>query len=120
MTSRRFIGVIFCLMLTLACSSIPPYQNTALDTPSRHVHNGMQFLDMGKIETAVHEFNRAIELDPKYSPAYTGLGLACGRKGDFNSAYRFMEKSRMTAVNPDQQNAVANGWMQLDHMKKTP
>lgn len=118
--ARQFICAVLVLLLVSACGSVSLYQKIVLDTPSRHVQNGMQFLNMNKIDTAMLEFNRAIDLNSEYSPAYTGLGLAYGRLGDFKTAYQYMEKSRMKAVGHEQQAAAADGWMQLDRMKKTP
>jgi hypothetical protein len=46
-----------------------------MDTPEHHVFNGMRSFEKGELEEAQREFKLALELDPKYGPAYTGMGL---------------------------------------------
>ena len=40
-------------------------------------------LKAGKLDADFSEFARAKELDPKYAPAYVGLGLVDAFRGDF-------------------------------------
>jgi Flp pilus assembly protein TadD len=112
------ILILICIFLFSACSSISAYHHAALDTPSRHVDNGMKFLRINKIDAAVLEFSRATELDPEYAPAYTGLGLAYGRMGDFVKAYEFIELAAKKARGYEQESAVKDARMQIDTLKK--
>lgn len=109
---------IICISLFSACGPISSYHHTALDSPSRHVENGMKFLNINKFDAAVQEFSRARELDPEYAPAYTGLGLAYGRMGDFVKGYEFIELATKKARGYEQESAVKNARMQLDTLKK--
>jgi hypothetical protein len=109
---------VFCIFLVSACGSISSYHHKALDTPSRHVDNGMKFLNINKIDAAVLEFSRATELDPEYAPAYTGLGLAHGRMGDFAKGYEFIELAAKKARGYEQESAIKDARMQLDTLKK--
>jgi len=111
---------MICIFLFSACGPISAYRQTALDTPSRHVDNGLQFLQINKIDAAVLEFSRATELDPEYAPAYTGLGLAYGRMGDFVKGDEFMELAAKKARGYEQESAVKGARMQLDALKKNP
>ncbi len=113
--------LFFCLLALFflsGCSSIVRYQNIAIDTPSRHVDNGMKFLEINKIDAAIQEFCRAIELDPDYAKGYLGLGLGYGRLGNFEKGYDFMEKARIKARAHEEESAVKNAKMLLDAMKK--
>ncbi len=110
---------MICIFIFFACGPISLYRNTALDTPSRHVDNGMKFLQIDKIDAAVLEFSRATELDPEYAPAYTGLGLAYGRMGNFVKGYEFIESASKKARGDEQESAVKDARMQLDSLKKT-
>lgn len=83
----------FCLFVLFACTTMPIEENTWLDTPKNHVNNGNLFLKAGKIDDAFREFTRAKELDPNYSPAYVGLGLVYGVKGDDETSSVYMEKA---------------------------
>jgi tetratricopeptide (TPR) repeat protein len=74
-----------------ACAQVVYTPDQALDTPQRHVHNGMHFLNAGKVEDAFREFQRAKELDANYAPAYVGLGLSYGLMGDYQRGLETME-----------------------------
>jgi tetratricopeptide (TPR) repeat protein len=115
----NLLCLMICIFIFSACGSISSYRNTALDTPSRHVDNGMKFLRIDKIDAAVLEFSRATELDPEYAPAYTGLGLAYGRMGNFVKGYEFIESASKKARGYEQESAVKDARMQLDSLKKT-
>jgi tetratricopeptide (TPR) repeat protein len=72
---------------------MPIEENTWLDTPVNHVNNGNILLKAGKIDDALREFSRAKKLDPNYSPAYVGLGLVYGIKGDEETSAMYMKKA---------------------------
>ena len=72
---------------------MPIEQNTWLDTPINHVNNGNILLKAGKIDDAFREFSRAKELDANCSPAYVGLGLVYGVKGDDETSSVYMKKA---------------------------
>jgi Tfp pilus assembly protein PilF len=110
---------MICIYIFSACGPISSYRNTALDTPSRHVDNGMKFLQIDKIDAAVLEFSRATELDPEYAPAYTGLALAYGRMGNFLKGFEFIESASKKARGYEQESAVKDARMQLDSLKKS-
>ena len=116
--TTSLICSIFCIFFFSACGSIASYHHSVLDTPSRHVDNGLKFLNINKFDAAVLEFSRATELDPEYAPAYTGLGLAYGRMGDFVKGYEFIELATKKARGYDQESAAKNARMQLDTLKK--
>ena len=85
----RIFYIVLALIPLASCipEIVPP--EALLDTPSRHVKNGMKFLRAGKVEAPYLEFKRALELDDEYAPAYVGVGLVQGLKGDYTTA---MEK----------------------------
>jgi hypothetical protein len=116
-TAKLICAMVLIFSLS-ACGPISSYHHAALDTPSRHVDNGMKFLHINKIDAAVSEFSRATELDPEFSPAYTGLGLAYGRMGDFEKGYQFIELASKTARGYEQESAVKDARLQLDTLSK--
>ncbi len=68
--------------LMLGCETTPTgnsssvYNETALASRARsHTDLGAAYYQQGKLEIALDEFNRAVEIDPTYSQAYNGLGL---------------------------------------------
>jgi tetratricopeptide (TPR) repeat protein len=90
---------------------MPP--EAELDTPIHHVKNGYKMLKIGKIDDAFREFNRAKELDPKYSPAYVGLGLVHGIKGDYENGFEHLKIGRKYAEGNEQKITVNVGYMRL-------
>ena len=74
------IAVVCALMF--GCETTPTgnsssvYNETALASRARsHTDLGAAYYQQGKLEIALDEFNRAVEIDPTYSQAHNGLGL---------------------------------------------
>jgi Tfp pilus assembly protein PilF len=91
------IGYVLFAVLWLcflsACATTTMESKTFLDTPLHHVYNGNTLLKAGKVDAAYREFNRAMELDPNYSPAYVGLSLIYGLRGDDASSVTYLKKA---------------------------
>ena len=118
MKTRRFI-IIFsaCLLLTiLGCGPDNIFIRQGLDTPSHHVSNGNQFMNSDKLDAAQAEFDRALELDPNYAPAYVGLGLVAGYQGEPEKGMELMEKARLLAQDEEQRQQVEAGFKALQEM----
>ena len=114
---RLFVCLLCIIGIGSACGPVTPYPNMPLDTPHRHVSNGMTFLEINKSEAALREFNRALELDERYSPAFVGLGLIHGRLGDIETGLSYMKKADQYSRNEEQKNLVEDGYRQLREMK---
>lgn len=85
----KAIRLIFsALSLFFLFSCIPEIipQEALLDVPLRHYNNGMKLLQAGKIDASYTEFKRALDLDREYAPAYVGLGLVAGLRGEYSDA----------------------------------
>jgi len=72
---------VSCSLLS-ACETAPTasntgtYGETALTVRARsHTDLGAAYFQQGKLEIALDEFNRAVEIDPNFGQAYNGLGL---------------------------------------------
>jgi tetratricopeptide (TPR) repeat protein len=118
MKTRPFL-IIFsaCLLLTiLGCGPDSIFIRQGLDTPSHHVSNGNQFMNSDKFDAAQAEFDRALELDPNYAPAYVGLGLVAGHRGETENAMALMEKARRLAQDEEQRQHVEVGFEKLTEM----
>ena len=111
--------VITAALLVLAavgCSFMSGPSAVRLDTPARHVANGMTLLDSQKTDAALREFRRALELDATYSPAWVGLGLAYGQGGDPEKGLTQLQSARKYARDPQQQRQVAEAYERLRAM----
>jgi len=68
-------------------------------TAEDHYYAGIDFFGEGKIEEAIAEYNRALELDSKFADALHGLAQAYHAREDFD---RTIEAARrILALNPD-------------------
>jgi Flp pilus assembly protein TadD len=71
-----------------------------------------------KTDAAIREFNRAMELDAGYAPAYVGLGIVYGMKGDLVQGRALMEKAKALARNDEQKKEVEMGFERLEYIQK--
>ena len=116
-TISRFFSLL-CLMILVSCGPETILLRPSLDTPSQHVDNGYKLMAYGKTEAAMREFNRSIELDETYAPAYVGLGIVYGMQGNLDQGRAMMEKARALARNEEQRIEVEMGSERLDFIEK--
>jgi len=90
---RYVLFVVLCVCFLYACAPTSMGSNAWLDTPVQHVRNGDTLLKAGKIDDAFREFSREKELDPNYSPAYVGLSLVYGLRGDDETSAMYLKKA---------------------------
>jgi len=91
---------VFVLTLT-SCAKKPRKEVSALDTPEHHVFSGNKLLDKGQYDEAKREFELVLSMDPKYSPAYAGLGVVYGHKMNFDKAYESVKDAKGYAKTKD-------------------
>lgn len=97
------ISILACLMLSVfvmaivSCAPKPRKEVSALDTPEHHVFSGNKLLDKGKADDAKREFELALSLDPKYSPAHAGMGLVYGYQKNFEKGYDSLKDAKSYA-----------------------
>ncbi|MBU0993419.1 MAG: S-layer homology domain-containing protein [Proteobacteria bacterium] len=115
MTIRKIITVfaVICLIGVIGCGKKPVPPQAELDTPEHHVSNGHKLLTSGNTDDALREFERARDLDPEYAPAYIGIGITLGTKGDYEKGHEAMEKAEKLAKGNTQETSVHVGFMRL-------
>ena len=106
------------LFLTYGCAREVRKPFSSLDNPQHHVFSGLKLLDGKRFDEALWEFQLALELDPKYSPAYQGMGLALGYKGDFEAAFQAMSKAKKYAKSGKEKGLAYVGYMRLHTLQK--
>ena len=112
---RRLTSIWLPLLILCFCACGPDtiFLRPSLDTPQHHVKNGQCLLDQGKIEAAYNEFLRAKKLDDRYIPAYVGLALAHGKRGDISVGMKTLEQAKSMAVDQAEMDAVNEGMVRL-------
>ena len=65
-----------------------------MDNPVYHHKAGIRHLDMREYQTAITSFERAVELDKKFAPAYAGMGIAYANLKDKKNARKHAEKAQ--------------------------
>jgi len=123
---RRGFGVVlvvicilfsFGVMIT-SCAKSPRTPEAALDTPEHHVFSGNKLVEKGDYAGAQREFELAIQLDKKYSPAYVGMGLAFAAQGSFEKAYENMKRAKSLAQKPEDKVDAHVGMIRLYSMER--
>lgn len=104
-----FFMLFATILLLISCGPKARVPTSQLDTPEHHTYTGMRLLDQEKYTDAEREFKLAIELDPKYSKAYTGIGLVKTATGDFAAAWEGLKKAWKYAKTDDEKLLVYVG-----------
>ena len=107
---------VVCIWTLLSCGPETIVLRPSLDTPSQHVDNGYKLMAYGKIDAAIREFKRSMELDAGYSPAYVGLGILYGMQGDLDRGRSLMEEAQALAKNDEQRKEVELGFERLEYI----
>jgi Tfp pilus assembly protein PilF len=95
-SSRGFLslGALLVLAVVVTACAKPTKPEGISDSPQHHYAIGMKQLETGDAARARQEFERARALDPKFAPAYEGLGLVALAEKDYKSAESLLEESR--------------------------
>jgi tetratricopeptide (TPR) repeat protein len=86
-----------CVLLLVSCAPKERVASSQPDTPGDHTYTGLKLIDQEKYADAQGEFELAIQLDPKYSRAYTGIALVKIYTGDFDAAWDNLKAGRKYA-----------------------
>ncbi|MFH1942241.1 MAG: tetratricopeptide repeat protein [bacterium] len=89
--AAALLGLVIGFMLS-GCGPKPIEKESVLDTPDNHYNQGLRELNVGQVDAAMEEFQRAIKLDPNYPGGYVGMGLATAAKEDFKAALDWVDK----------------------------
>jgi len=78
------------------------YRQALQAKPNAETHNGLGFVlsRSGRSEQAAEEFRKAIQLDPKYTPAYNNLAAALQAQGKLDDAVAYYQRSLAQKPSP--------------------
>lgn len=116
---NRFALLTLTLILVAACGPDTIFLRPALDTPQQHVKNGHSLLTRGKIDAANAEFIRAKNLDDDFVPAYVGLALIQGHRGNFDGGFDYLDQARTRVITPEDAKEVDRGFESLQKMQSS-
>ena len=114
---NNLLLLTIALTLIVACGPDTIILRPSLDTPQQHVKNGHNLLSRGKIDAANAEFSRAKMLDEAYAPAYVGLALIQGHRGDIAGGFDTLQQARALVTTPEEAKDVDNGFETLQGMR---
>ncbi len=103
LNTAKIVLISACFTMLIACATTPTnsnnstYDETALSARARsHTDLGAAYYQQNKLEIALDEFNRAVEIDPNYGQAYNGLGLVYAALGEDANADANFKKAIQT------------------------
>ena len=115
---RATVALCAVWLILGGCAKRPRPPESLLGTPEHHGFSGFKLIKKERLDDARREFEIALELDPKYLPAYRGIGLVYGKKKQFDSAFESMRLARDYATKREDKALAIVGFMRLRIMKK--
>lgn len=110
------VTIVLCIFTLTACGPQPVKKQSEMDTPEHHVTSGYKYLNAGKYDDAFREFDRARQLDPKFGPAYLGLGLTKAYQQEYEPALDFLGSAKKYAKGDEQTYDVWVGYMRVFYL----
>ena len=91
------------------------YRKALPGRPSAETHNGLGFVlaRQGREDEAIDEFRKAIDLNPKFTPAYNNLAEALVKQGKLEEAETYYRRSLAEKPSPAVRNALGAVLRQL-------
>ncbi len=117
---RMFVvlAIMTAILMLVSCGPKAVKPMGEMDTPDHHVYTGLRLLDQGQYPQAQAEFDRAIQLAPKFSRAFTGTALVKAYQNDFPGAFKALDKAWEYANNNDEKLVVHVGYIRVYTMNK--
>ena len=98
-TWQRFLSTTLLLtglIFMAACAGTGRKPAGVMDNPVHHYQVGMNFIEEGKLDQALREFELALQLDKNYGPALAGKGLVLVSQGN-DEGLRLISKGQRKA-----------------------
>lgn len=119
---KRFmlVAVIAAAMLVISCGPKAVKPTSEMDDPRHHTNMGIRFLNEGNIGEAQKSFERAIQLNPNFSMATTGLGVVKAYQNDFKAASGYIDRGWNLASTSEEKVFAYVGYIRLYTLSKDP
>jgi len=96
------VALILVASLIVSCAQPPRAPQSQMDTPEHHTFTGLRLLNQEKYAEAQKAFELALQLNPKFSKAHTGIALVKTFTGDFNAAMERLQTGWKHAKTDDE------------------
>lgn len=95
------------------------YRQALPGRPTAETHNGLGYVlaRQGRADEAIAEFRKAIDADPKFTPAYNNIADALAKQGKLEEAADYYERSLAEKPSAGVRNALAAVQSKLDKTK---
>ncbi len=88
---RTFLLLIVLLLLLAAgCATM----QTDLNDAGAYNKRGVAYARKGQYDQAISDFNKALEINPRYATAYYNRGIAYKDKGQYDKAWEDVHKAQ--------------------------
>lgn len=105
----RHIIIIGAILAVVSCGvGVSPYKDAILD--------GVSALNRNKLDQALMDFNRAIELDPSRADGYLGRADVLNAKKQYHEA--LLDYHRAIEINPGFAKAYVNRGIAYSHLER--
>ncbi len=82
--------IVLVLLLAAGCATM----QTELNDPVAHTIRGIAYAEKGQYDQAISDFNKALEINPRYATAYYNRGIAYKDKGQYDKAWEDVHKAQ--------------------------
>ncbi len=102
MNRKHLIGFIFYLLpcFFISCKSTIEKNEDSIKFETRSCYlQGKSCFNADSLDVAENHFQKALNINPFFAPAYEGLGLVAIKKGDYKKAELLLQKALAIDVN---------------------
>ncbi|MBW1915530.1 MAG: tetratricopeptide repeat protein [Deltaproteobacteria bacterium] len=103
---------IFIILFVTGCEEV---QKQTLDADF-YINQGNAYVGKGQYDQAISDFNKAIQINPRFAKAYYNRGVAYKRKGQYDQA--ISDYNKAIEINPRDALAYYNRGIACFYAKK--
>ena len=82
--------IVVLLLLAAGCDT----KQTDLNDADAYYNRGVAYREKGQYDQAISDFNKALEINPRYAPVYFNRGVAYYHKGQYDKAWENVHKAQ--------------------------
>ena len=82
--------IVMVLLLAAGCATV----QTELNNPAAYINRGVAYYSKGQYDQAISDYNKALEINPRYAEAYNNRGDAYLGKGQYDKSWEDVHKAQ--------------------------